>query len=101
MKNAGSQNHWGLWVEQRASFLGFVRKFDLAVAVGCATESISKWVTLPTHPTRMQKGFDAALIRALQTDRAMLFRLYKTTSAEDAPIVQVLEKSAMETTVAA
>lgn len=35
----------------------------------------------------MLKGFDAALARALKTDRATLFGAYRKVAPEDAPIV--------------
>lgn len=78
---------WGEWIQQRSQFVGFKRQQDLAEAVGCAPERLSRWAQLLTPPKRMLKGFDRTLAAALQTTRQILFQDYASTSPDSAPII--------------
>lgn len=81
------KRHWGQWVAARAEFVGFKRQEDLAGAVGCTRERIVRWVSLESPPAQMRKGFDRTLLRALWTDRQMLFHDFAAVSPDAAPRV--------------
>lgn len=76
---------WGAWVITRAHFVGLALQRDLAREVGCRVEQISRYARMARPPKIMRKGFDASLVRALQTSREMLFDRWRETPPEDAP----------------
>jgi hypothetical protein len=61
---------------ERAQVVGIKRQTDLAKAVGCTPERVTRWGQMPKPPRRMRKGFDEALARALQTTKQNLFADY-------------------------
>jgi hypothetical protein len=86
--NQNANVHWGQWMLRRANYVGFKRRSDIASAIGCNCETFRIWGTMATVPDRFTRGYDAALARELQTTKRMLFIDFKTTSPEDAPIIE-------------
>ena len=82
-----NHNHWGKWIDGRFRFLGYRRLADLATLVGCSQAAMFDWLAIDMPPRSMQKGFDSALIAALQTTRTMLFREYANVAPGDAPVI--------------
>jgi hypothetical protein len=79
-------DHWGDWVAQRARAVGIRRQKDLAEAVGCSEDQMSRWVQMRRPPARMRKGFDKSLARVLKTTPQKLFIDYATIAPEDASV---------------
>jgi len=76
-------NHWGTWIIARARFVGFRRQSDLAKAVGCSAQTLSKWAGMAKPPEQMRRGHDEALARSLKIDRATLFGMWSEIAADD------------------
>lgn len=84
---AAKSLRWGDWAKQRARTVGIIRFIDLAYAIGCHQNHITRIVQAELPPNRMTKGLDAALIRVLQTDRQTLFIDWRSSSPEAAPMI--------------
>lgn len=91
--NSSKTNSWGNWVERRARHVGIRRLLDLALAIGCHQNHVTRFVQSEQPPKRMTKGFDAALVEALRTDRYTLFAAWRDVAPEDAPLVDPLTRS--------
>lgn len=76
--------HWGEWIRERVRFVGFRSSASLALALGCTQHQLARWMQMEEPPTRMRKGFDASLARALRVDMATLFVGYRNVSPEAA-----------------
>ncbi|HEX8340076.1 MAG TPA: hypothetical protein VF624_04130 [Tepidisphaeraceae bacterium] len=83
--DAANERHWGAWVILRSRVVGFRRQRDLALAVGCQPEQLSRWAQLAEPPRLMRKGFDAALARALQISPQVLFNSWGEIDPADVP----------------
>jgi hypothetical protein len=86
---AGSKTtHWGTWIQQRAEFLGFKRQVDFARAAGVSPQHLRRWFALSAPPSRMRLERDNRLVRALRTDRRMLFVEYESVPAAEALVLE-------------
>jgi hypothetical protein len=66
--------------------MGLRRNKDIAVAVGCTQNQLSRWAQMARPPKQMRKGFDDALARVLRVERVMLFSQWAELDPEMAPI---------------
>jgi hypothetical protein len=79
--------HWGRWIASRSKYVGLLRRRDFAEAVGCSHDQLQRWLTMPSPPLRISKGFDHRLASALKIDRKTLFKEWSSTAPEDARAV--------------
>lgn len=87
---SNAQRDWGRWVLERSRAAGYRTQHDLARAVGCRYEQLSRWLQM-TEPPRMRKGFDLALARALRITPQALFNGDASTSPSAAEPPQTIE----------
>jgi hypothetical protein len=80
-------NHWGQWLMERSLFVGFRRHSDLAEQIGCTREYVSRLASKAAPPSRMFKGFDRSLARALRTTYEAVFKDWYATDPAIVPTV--------------
>lgn len=78
--------HWGRWVRQRGELAGFRGRCELAAAVGCSRQHLSKYWRMKTPPKWLISGRQAGLVSALQTDARTLFVDYVKLTPDAAQI---------------
>lgn len=64
--------------------MGYRRQKDLAAAVGCSEDQMSRWAQAQLPPNRITRGYDVALARALETTHDVLFDRWLSIAPEDA-----------------
>jgi transcriptional regulator with XRE-family HTH domain len=79
--------HWGDWVIERSRVCGFRNQRELAEAIGCRAEQVSRWAQLERPPKQMRKGFDERLASALDLTTKELFRDYAHTPPSQAGLI--------------
>ena len=72
--------HWGKDLWTRALLNGFRSKKTFAEAIGCEVHRVTHWVSMPTPPKHVRKGFDGALCRILGVDKRSLFTDWDPTA---------------------
>ncbi len=72
---------------ERSRVAGFRNQRDLADAVGCRAEQVSRWAQLEKPPLQMRKKFDVKLAIALNVTVKQLFYSYLKTPPAQAGFI--------------
>jgi transcriptional regulator with XRE-family HTH domain len=84
---SGRVKRWGEWIVARSRAVGFRRQKDLAQAVGCSEDQLSRWAQSAEPPARITKGFDTALARALQLPKRTVFVNWRNEAPDAEPFL--------------
>jgi len=93
--------HWGKWISERSRLVGYQNQRELADAVGCRSEQVSRWFQLNEPPRQMRKGFDRMLAASLKIEPEILFRGFREFSPEIASSINKIATDTMRRKVLA